>query len=352
MKRLFTLILVLIVCVTSLTLPTAAEPTDSRYLTPEEKAQLSNPYKEIFLPPEDTIIKLYSIVSFFDFMQGKDIETIIGTKEIIYMGVTSSKAMYSLTIYQGRGNVVEFYRPWEGFYTYTVSPNLVFDSSVKVNKIYCLEGFSDLFGAYIYYNTDHGEYVLFTEYENSPHIYLLSLADFYKYSVAVYYEDKPEPGYYGTTYCLDELCNAKKALFNNTPHAVPHPDNDNNGKCDVCECAIPEDNDPVYHISDITINESTIASDNIDETKVSDKLTDNIEETEESDNKIDEIEETKATNEIINEDKESDVPTDKIEIGCDSSVALPAAVAVGVIGTAFIFKKKKSRTKCKERTVE
>ena len=83
-------------------------------------------------------------------------------------------------------------------------------------------------------------------------------------------------------------------MISDTPHAVPHPDTNNDEKCDACGIAIPENNDPFLHISGIN----------------TDKTTDKTEETAPS--------------------------IDKFSKGCSSFVAFSAVVIVGIMsGTAL-----------------
>ena len=81
MKRLFTLILTFIICATFFIIPTSAETYDtydSRYLTSEEKAQLAISYDDdIIVTSDDTVIKLYWGLFSKDFIQQKNITSLI-----------------------------------------------------------------------------------------------------------------------------------------------------------------------------------------------------------------------------------------------------------------------------------
>lgn len=288
MKRLFTLILVFVICATIFIIPTSAETYDlydSRYLTEEEKVQLD-------ILNNEEVIKLYSGLFLHRFARREDIMSMIETSLTSnYMIVTDSEYMSLYKINEGERDMLgkEFGGLiWKGFYTYTKYLNLVFDSSVKVNKIYCFSGLVNYDGAYIYYETDHGEYILYAKRETSEEAYLFPLSDFCEYA-------KAKKNIDGASM---KFINEENYLLSNTPHAVPHPDTDNDEKCDACGVAIPENNDPFPHIPKTN----------------TDKPTDNIEET----NSVD----------------------DQVGEGCDSSIALSAIVLVGVIGTAFVIKKK------------
>lgn len=285
MKRLFTLILVFVICATIFIIPTSAETYDlydSRYLTEEEKVQLD-------ISNDDEVIKLYSGLFLHRFARREDIMSMIETSlNSRYMIVTDSEYMGLYKINEGKGDMIVGGLVWRGFYTYTKYLNLVFDSSVKVNKIYCFSGLVNGDGAYIYYETDHGEYILYAKWETSEEAYLFPLSDFCEYA-------KAKKNIDGASM---KFINEENYLLSNTPHAVPHPDTDNDEKCDACGVAIPENNDPFPHIPKTN----------------TDKPTDNIEETNSVDDQVDE--------------------------GCDSSIALSAIVPAGVIGTAFVIKKK------------
>lgn len=287
MKRLFTLILVFVICATIFIISTSAETYDlydSRYLTEEEKVQLD-------ISNDDEVIKLYNGLFLIRFARGEDIMRMIESSNLRYMMGTDPEDMGFYEIYEGKGNMIGKEMGglvWKGFYTYTKYLNLVFDSSVKVNKIYCFSGLVNGDGAYIYYETDHGEYILYAKWETSEEAYLFPLSDFCEYA-------KAKKNIDGASM---RFINEENYLLSNTPHAVPHPDTDNDEKCDACGVTIPENNEPFPHIPKTN----------------TDKSTESIEQTNSVDDQVDE--------------------------GCDSSIALSAIVLVGVIGTAFVIKKK------------
>ncbi len=356
MKRLFILILTFIMCLTFFIVPVSADSYDSydsRYLTSEEKAILSVPYNDVALLPDDTVIKLYMSggSNFFRFKNQEDITTIVESAIAIrYLLVSGDFEMrHYKEIYGGVGitKTPQHFAQWEGFYTYTVYPELVFGSSVKVNKIYCLDGFGKDDCGYIYYDTDHGEYILFSEYTYEGETYLFPLSYFYEFTKMY------DRSFY-------EVINMEGYVFNDTPHDIHHPDADEDRICDLCGYE-PVSNCPFFPVPGIHFETVTQENDESHEAENSSKMTSESKETEITIKPTDDNKETEVTANSIDESVETDVSikpadeskeTDKAEGGCDSSVALPAAVAVGVIGTAFIFKKKKSRTKCKERTVE
>jgi len=283
MKHFFSLILICIVCVTSFLFPVSANSYDSVHLNSEEESPLKT-------NSDDIVVKLYGGLFMSAFARQEDITTMIEKSSVSYLIDTSDGGILYKRYSEGGPKTLSFgIFSWDGFYTYAVSPTLVFDSSVKINTTYCLNGAPNHDGFYIYYDTDHGTYILFKEYENSKETYLFPLSNFYEFA-------KAKKGIDGANIESFEMENY---LLSDTPHAVPHQDTNNDEKCDACGSTIPENNDPFPHISKTN----------------TDKPTDKTEETEPS--------------------------IDKFSKGCSSSVAFSAVVIVGIMsGTALIVKKK------------
>lgn len=276
-------LLVFILCTTIFIVPTSAEtydPYDSVHLNLEEESPLKT-------NSDDIVVKLYGGLFMSAFARHEDVTLMIEKSSISYLIDTSDGGTLYKRYSDGEPETLSFgIFSWDGFYTYAISPDLVFDSSVKINATYCLNGAPNHDGFYIYYDTDHGTYILFKEYETSKEMYLFPILDFYEFA-------KAKKGIDSVNIEASEMENY---LFNDTPHAVPHPDSDNDGKCDACGGAIPEDNDPFPHITNT--NESSV----------------------------------------------SDTDSDIKEIGCgscESSLTFPAVTAVGIIGTAIVLKKPK-----------
>lgn len=188
MKRLLILTLATIMCVAPFILPVAAEINDSLHLSSEEESRLD-------LSPGDTVITLFGNNFMKAFSDQEDIVTMVERSversTITYMIVPMlGEAIYKKP-YKGeitKLNPATGISDWSDFYTYAVSPNKVFGSSVKVNKVYCLDGDRSCDGVYIYYDTDIGEYVLFKEFLSYDEAYLFPLSDFYEFAKAVYDE--------------------------------------------------------------------------------------------------------------------------------------------------------------------
>lgn len=182
MKRSLILLLATIICVASFILPVAADSTDSLHLNSEEESQLN-------VSSDDTVVKLFCGSFMKDFSTQEDITNIVEKSEIMYLIVKSSGEIVYKNYYDGEIvelNPLNRVSDWSNFYTYAVSSNTVFDSSVKVNEVYCLNGESSHDGVYIYYDTDHGKYVLFKEYLSADESYLFPISDFYEFSEAVH----------------------------------------------------------------------------------------------------------------------------------------------------------------------
>lgn len=225
MKRLLTLLIATTICVASFILPTAAASTDSLHLNSDEQSQLSD------ISPDDTIVKLFCGAFMHDFAEQNDIKSITARSEertrIMYLIKKSYGGIEYRHNYHGEIIPVIFGLPdWSTFYEYAVSPNKVFDPSVQVNEVYCLEGSLSIDGAYIYYSTDKGDYVLFKEFLNYNESYLFPISDFYEFASVVYSDrllHKDEDG--GGTE-IDKLFDVENYLFK--PKSVelssPEPD--------------------------------------------------------------------------------------------------------------------------------
>ena len=209
MKRSLILLLITAICVTFFIVPVAADSTDSLHLTAEEESQLD-------LTSDDMVVKLFCGSFMKDFSAQEDITNIVEESEIMYLIVKSSGEIVYKNYHDG--NIVELnplnrISDWSDFYTYAISSNTVFDSSVKVNKVYCLNGESSHDGVYIYYDTDEGEYILFKEYLSADESYLFPISDFYEFSAAVYNDRLLHKDADGGGAAIDELFDVENYLF-------------------------------------------------------------------------------------------------------------------------------------------
>lgn len=211
MKRSLIMLLATIICAASFILPVAAESTDSLHLSSEEESLLKP-------SSDDTVIKLFSGAFMKDFATQEDIPGIVEEPRIsyVYMIVKKSGEIAYYHNYDGemvKLNSATGLSDWSDFYTYAVSPNTVFDPSVKVNRAYCLDGDRSQDGVYIYYETDHGKYVLFKEYLSADKTYLFPISDFYEISEVVYSNRLLHKDTEGGAPPIDELFDVENYLF-------------------------------------------------------------------------------------------------------------------------------------------
>ena len=179
MKRIMAMVLASMVMVT-FSLPVLARETDSIHLESEERSLLN-------ASPEDTVVKVYANDIIRNFESRKDIADILADSEIMYMIVKDSGYISYYNFYKGQ--LTELRKEtgvpdWSEFYTYAVFPSLVFESTIKVEQVYCLDGMSPWHVA-IYYATDHGNYILYKKHLKVPETYLFPLNEFCLYAGSV-----------------------------------------------------------------------------------------------------------------------------------------------------------------------
>lgn len=136
MKRSLILLLTAIISVVYFIMPVAAYSTDSLHLNAEEESQLD-------ASSEDTVVKLFCGSFMKDFSAQEDIANIVEKSDVMYLIVKSSGEIVYKNYHNGEIvelNPLNRISDWSDFYTYAVSSNSVFDSSVKVNEVYCLNG--------------------------------------------------------------------------------------------------------------------------------------------------------------------------------------------------------------------
>lgn len=182
MKRSLILLLISIICIISCILPLAADSTDSLHLSSEEESLLDTSSNEL-------VVKLFSGSFMGDFADREDITSIAAKSRIVYLIANNYGGVVYKKNYNGEMVKIDpssLVYDWSEFYTYAVYPNSVFDSTVKINEIYCLNGASSHDGVYIYYDTDHGKYVLFKEFLSDDETYLFPISDFYDFAEKVY----------------------------------------------------------------------------------------------------------------------------------------------------------------------
>lgn len=132
--------------------------------------------------PSEKVIKLYNGYYMPRFSEQQDIHTMLADAlEVSYMVISGKQIQYK-HIYEGKITNVTYREStdWREFYTYAVSPELVFEPSIEIYNTYCLDGSSSHNGVYIYYVTNKGNYVLYKEFLTYEEMYLFPLEDFYR----------------------------------------------------------------------------------------------------------------------------------------------------------------------------
>lgn len=212
MKHSLIILLTAIICVASFIIPVAAYSTDSLCLNAEEESRLD-------VSSDDTVVKLFCGSFMKDFSEQEDIANIVEKSDIMYLIAKSSGEIVYKNYYNGEIvelNPLNRISDWSDFYTYAVSSNSVFDSAVKVNKVYCLNGEPSHDGVYIYYDTDEGDYVLFKEYLSADESYLFPISDFYEFSAVVYNDRLLHKDADGGGTAIDELFDLESYLYKPT----------------------------------------------------------------------------------------------------------------------------------------
>lgn len=187
MKKLL-LLLLMISCLGMCTLPAYAssaetpplpsENLDSFHLTGKEK-------NDFQIKISDTVVRLYNGYYMHSFAEEMPIAEIIKKRciEYEYMILPAiGKARYMHYWQDGKPyQILELHNlsDWKEFYRYAANPHLVLNSTVKVSEVYCLTGAPSYDGVYIYYVTDHGDYILYREYLTAPAQYLFPIQEFY-----------------------------------------------------------------------------------------------------------------------------------------------------------------------------
>lgn len=200
MKKLLCSILIFMMIVFPLDV-FAAENEDSVNLSEEIIHAVRN-------KSDDTVIRLYAHRYMRKFAERQDIAKLIESVSEVYMVIgASGEISYKRQVEDGFVEITASpYPDWSEFYEYAISPETVFDSSVEVTNIYCLDGSPSRGSVYICYVTDKGDYVLYKEYLEADKTYLMPLNDFYDFAEAVWAEEvKFIDSEGGSGYAIDEL---------------------------------------------------------------------------------------------------------------------------------------------------
>lgn len=175
----------------------AEECYDSVNIPPKEKQLVQD-------SPSDTVTKLYTGMFMGAFSEKQDIQAMtseaVKKKDAVeeYLvqsddGGTELRQIiedeWVFTIGPSVGEA-----GWGTFVTYARSPDKVFDFPVTVSNVYCLNGVRNHNGAYIYYVTDKGDYVLYKEWLDDDKEYLLPVEKFYDFAKIIYEERRKSNG--------------------------------------------------------------------------------------------------------------------------------------------------------------
>ena len=180
-NKYITLIITLFIATVMLCIPSyATQKSDS----------LNDPESGKFRDNEsDMVVVLYNGHYTAAFAQKMEIEDILSSSECVlektYMVIPNNFEEMGATYKVCRNNQISTVnkssaKDWNQFYEYAVSPTMALGESVEVNAVYCLDGTPSNNGAYIYYSTNEGDYVLYKEFLTSEETYLFPLEDFYR----------------------------------------------------------------------------------------------------------------------------------------------------------------------------
>ena len=185
-----------------------SDPPDSLHLTEEERSLLD-------ASPDNIVFKVFYGVYVSHFAEKKNIQAITEDARAVYW-VLDSDGTYIKQRECVNGEMVgggPLPTVWCDWYTYVVSPGTVFDPSVKVRAVYGLDALMSYQGAYIYYDTDHGDYVLYKMYEGDEEWYLFPASDFFELSAEVHEQQKINSDSLGII-MFDVVCDLNSYAWN------------------------------------------------------------------------------------------------------------------------------------------
>lgn len=213
-KFLLMLLMISSLCISTISVYAASAETpllpsenlDSIKLTEKEKNDLQ-------IKSSDTAIRMYNSMYTPFFAEGMSIDEILthNSMSYIYM-IKSITGKIRYMHYWRDGNTYKITNgipiDWSDFYRYAVTPHLVLDSTIQVKAVYCLHGEANYDGAYIYYVTNQGDYILYREYASADAQYLIPVQELYGIAKKVVDSNK-ETGdelLYGGSPVITELC--------------------------------------------------------------------------------------------------------------------------------------------------
>lgn len=184
MKKIIILGLSILFIFNNLSIIYASTKYDSLCLSEEEK----EPIEEMAEDEIAHIVKLYNGGYMYYFANEYSLDNLLDEALQTYYLVVPKESLAYYMIYTDDGLEYFYASDWLDFYQYAVSPELVFDSSVEVLNVYCLDGEPSWDGVYIYYVTSEGDYVLYKEYLSAESTFIFPLEDFCQYAEKVWAE--------------------------------------------------------------------------------------------------------------------------------------------------------------------
>lgn len=218
MKRVLIVCVILVVLLNLTTLAQASELYDSINV-PQEKKELIYADR---INEESDIIRIYECPHTLDkFADGWNVLAIAYASNEVYMVPLDPVDRFAYFTYV-EDNISKGCKPsiyTEGFWTvyqYILHPELVFDSSVQVQNVFCF--YDDLHdshdGLCIYYITDQGDYILYKMWSGAEEMYLFTAEEFYPLTEALI-ELRQENLKYGAGLdMLDSVCDIEQYRFN------------------------------------------------------------------------------------------------------------------------------------------
>ena len=210
LQRILCFFVALLILLSCTVVASGAVDYDSVNIPPDEFSSVQESKKDI-------VVKLYNSSYMKGFSQGKSVEEMISTSlQTVYMVIEQpfkNNITYKAYYKDGKLYDLAFPTDWSEFYIYAISTDLVFDSSIKVNKVYCLDGEPSHNGVYIYYETNKGDYVLFKEYLTAEDTYLFPIEDFRDFAKAVCEENERNKGADGGEKNINEIYDLDSYVF-------------------------------------------------------------------------------------------------------------------------------------------
>ena len=155
---------------------------------------------------EEVVIRVYDGVFMKGFSEKKTISELVKepyTRRVTYL-VLENAALEQMTYKAIHEDVLtevdDLYGEGKVISTIVTKPGLALSSirgTLNVEEVYCLNGEAANNGIYIYFVTDHGDYVYYKEYATTEHEYLFTVEKFYEIAPIIQEQlerDRNNPG--------------------------------------------------------------------------------------------------------------------------------------------------------------